>query len=205
MKILVTAFDPFGGDCTNSSEIALKLLPDEIENVIISKMVVPTVYKECAFTAFDKAVEENCDVIIALGQAGGRDGILVETIGVNYALAALGDNKGNVISGEKLFEDGENAYFATLPVKEIVSTIKAMGFNCNLSISAGGFVCNSMLYTLLKKASEEMPHIKCGFIHLPYAESQGKEGFSMKDSDIALCVSEAIKTVIKFNFERNNE
>ncbi len=205
MKILVTAFDPFGGDDTNSSELVLNLLPDEIENVIIKKMVVPTVYKECAFTAFNEAVKENCDVIISLGQAGGRDHIAVETVAVNYALANLGDNRGTVLNGEKLFDNGENAYFATIPVKEIVSSVRNLGFNANLSISAGGFVCNSMLYTLLKNVDEAKMDIKCGFIHLPYLESQGKSGFCMKDEDVAICVKEALNTVIKYNVERNNE
>ena len=204
MKVLVTAFDPFGGDNTNSSQIVLNLLPEVIENVIINKMVIPTVYIECAEMAFAKALENDIDVIIALGQAGGRDGIWVETVGVNYALSKTADNKGNVLYGEKLFENGENAYFSDLPVKLIEENINRLGFKCNLSASAGGFVCNSMLYTILKKAHEGKPGIKSGFIHLPYCESQGKEGLSMKDSDIALCVIKAIETVIKSNHERNN-
>lgn len=196
MNILVTAFDPFGGDDTNSSEIVLNLLPEKIENAIINKMVVPTVYIECGKAAYDEAVKNDCDVIIALGQAGGSEAIRVETVGINYALANLADNRGRTIYGEKLFPEGEGAYFSNLPVKSIEKNIASLGFKCNLSVSAGGFVCNSMLYTLLKKANEEKKNIKCGFIHLPYCESQKKAGFSMKESDIALCVTKAIETVI---------
>lgn len=204
MKILVTAFDPFGGDDTNSSQIVLNLLPEKIENVIINKMVVPTVYIECAHLAFSKAVENDCDVIIALGQAGGREGIWIETAGINWALSKTADNKGRVIYGEKLFENGENAYFSDLPVKLMEDGIIRAGFKCSLSASAGGFVCNSMLYTLLRYAHEQKRNIKAGFIHLPYCASQGKEGFSMKAEDIALCVTKAIETVVKSNLERNN-
>lgn len=167
-------------------------------------MVVPTVYTECAHIAYREAISEDCEAIIALGQAGGRDGISVETVGVNYALAKLADNKGQVLYGEKLFDDGENAYFSSVPVKQIEEAVSALGFKCSLSVSAGGFVCNSMLYTLLRLCHQEGRNIKCGFIHLPYCESQQKNGFSMKDDDLAVCVAETIKTVIKTISERNN-
>lgn len=203
-NILITAFDPFGTDETNSSEIVLNLLPQMVDGVIINKMVVPTVYKDCADLAYERAVQSDSFAVIALGQAGRSESIRIETVGINYALAELRDNKGSVLYGERLFENGENAYFSNLPVKMMAESISKIGFASTLSCSAGGFVCNSMLYTLLKKIHENNKSIMCGFIHLPYADIQGKDCFSMKGEDMAQCVTEAIKTVIKYNCERKH-
>ncbi len=204
MRFLVTAFDPFGGEDTNSSEIVLNLLPQRVEDVIIDKKVVPTVYKECARIAFDYAVENGDDCIIMLGQAGGRKEISVENVGINYALAQMPDNNGNVLLGEKLFEDGKAAYFSTLPVKSIVQSINAIGYPCGESAFAGAFVCNSMLYTVLRRAEMEKKNIKAVFIHLPYCMDKGSSNFFIEKEKLGLCVTEAIKCIRKFIVERNN-
>ena len=196
MRVLVTAFDPFVGMDTNASMMTLEKIKDKIdENIEIIKLVVPTVYNECANVAWDTAIKENADVILSLGQAGGRSAVTVEVIGINYAHAQLGDNMGNVKCGEKLFENSEAALFSTLPVKAMVERAKECGFKADLSVSAGGFVCNSLLYTLLKNAEDTKKSIRVGFVHLPYEAGQGKEGFCMKDSDMALCVEEMIRAI----------
>lgn len=195
MKILVTAFDPFGGMDTNSSMMVLEMLKDRVDDVEIKKLIIPTVYTESAHVAWEEAVRENVDAVLSLGMAGGRGCITVEVIGINYAHAKIGDNQGVKRCGEKLFEDGEAALFSTLPVKDMVESVKRCGFEADLSVSAGGFVCNSLLYTLLKNAKNEKKSIRVGFVHLPYEVSQGKESFSMKAEDMALCVEEMIKAI----------
>ncbi len=198
MRILVTAFDPFGGDDTNSSLMVLNALKDKIGDVDITKLEIPTVYGDCAVKAWEKAKEIKADAILSLGQAGGRTKVSVEAIGINFACADLADNNGVKKDGEKLFDVGENALFSTLPVKEMAKT--AEGY---VSVSAGGFVCNSLLYTLLKNAKEENENIKAGFVHLPYAKTQGKEGFSMSLEKMVECV-ELMIGVIESNSERND-
>lgn len=195
MKILVTAFDPFGGDSENSSLIVLNEMADSIDDIEIKKLIIPTVYNECARIVWEKAKEYDVDAILSLGQAGGRGSVTVEVIGINYAYAKIGDNNGVRITGEKLFDDKEAALFSTLPVKAMAEGAKDRGFNAELSVSAGGFVCNSLLYTLLKKAKDEKSKIRAGFVHLPYEEGQKKDGFSMKGSDMARCVEEMIKII----------
>ncbi|MGM9551966.1 MAG: pyroglutamyl-peptidase I [Clostridia bacterium] len=204
MRFLITAFDPFGGEDTNSSEIVLNLLPQKVEDVIIDKKVVPTVYNECGNIAFDMAVQNGDCCIIALGQAGKRKEISVEAVGINYALAKMPDNKGRVIYGDKLYKDGKTAYFSTLPVKCIADCIADANFPCQVSSFAGGFVCNSLLYTVLKRADEEKRDIRCVFIHLPYAEDNGNGDFFIKKEDLAFCITEAVKCIRKFIIERNN-
>ncbi len=193
-KILVTAFDPFGGDLKNSSLLVLEALPDVIEDIEIVKLNVPTVYVKCADIAWEMAKSEKADVILSMGQAGGREAPSVELAALNYADAGLRDNEGNLFTGEKLFKDGKDGYFSTLPVKAMTEAIKKLGFNSYVSLSAGGFVCNSMLYTLLKHADDEKSEIKCGFLHLPYAKEQNKNAFSMETGEMVRCVSEAIKS-----------
>lgn len=198
MRILVTAFDPFGGDETNSSLIVLNALNDKIGDIEIDKLMLPTVYGKCAKLAWEKAMEQGDCAIVSLGQAGGRNGISIEAIGINYASASLGDNEGKVIEGEKLFSNGENAYFSTLPVKEIVTALKKRDMDAYISASAGGFVCNSLLYTLLKKADENNLSIPIGFVHLPYEASQRKESFSLKAEDMAAAIEEIITVTGKY-------
>lgn len=195
MRVLVTAFNPFGKLDTNSSMMVLDKMKDTIDSIEIEKLIVPTVYTECARIAWEKAMEIGADAILCLGQAGGRSSITVEVIGINYALAKLADNNGCLIQGDKLCDGGEAAIFSTVPVKEMVSAVKKIGFDAELSISAGGFVCNSMLYTLLKKAKDNELNIPIGFVHLPYEKNQGMEGFSMNAFDMCLCVEEMIKVI----------
>lgn len=195
MKVLVTAFDPFGGSDTNSSMMVLEMLKDRVDDIEIKKLIIPTVYTECARIAWEEAVRLGADAVLSLGQAGGRAGVTVEVIGINYAHAKMYDNAGVNKTGEKLFENGADALFSTLPVKAMVKAAERGGFKADLSVSAGGFVCNSLLYTLLKNAREEGSSIKVGFVHLPYETSQVKEGFGMDKAHMALCVEEMIKAI----------
>lgn len=195
MKILVTAFDPFGGDEANSSQMVVENLPDELGDIEIKKLVLPTVYNESAACAWNEARKVGAEAILALGQAGGRRGITAEVIGINYAYAHIADNAGAVYDGERLLADGEAAYFSTVPVVEMVKAVKEMGFEADLSLSAGGFVCNSLLYRLLANAAKEEKQMQIGFVHLPYEKSQNKDGFSMEKSDMCLCVEKMIQVI----------
>ncbi|MCD8049678.1 MAG: pyroglutamyl-peptidase I [Clostridia bacterium] len=191
-KLLVTAFDAFGGDETNASSIVLKKLPEKIGDVEIIKLVVPTVYKKCAEIAWQKAKDENAEAVLALGQAGGRCAITPEKRGVNYANAEMCDNAGVRLKSAKLCEGGEEEYFSTLPVQKMADAVKGCGVEAYVSDNAGGFVCNSMLYLLLKFASEDNCGVRCAFMHLPYASEQRKNGFSLESDIMAKCVEAAI-------------
>ncbi len=195
MRILVTAFDPFGGIDTNSSMLVLDALNNNIGDIQIKKLIIPTAYGECARLAWEEAMRFNADAILSLGQAGGRSSVTAEVIGINYACANMADNNGVKKCGERLFDGGKAAYFATLPVEKMVERAKDSGFKAELSLSAGGFVCNSLLYTLLKNAHEADNGMLVGFVHLPYEASQNRDGFSMAKEEMALCVEEMIKAI----------
>ena len=172
MKILVTGFDPFGGESVNPAYEAVKLLPDVIGGAEIFKLEIPTV-----FSLSGPAVEEGIrkyqpDVVICVGQAGGRASISVEKVAINFVDARIPDNNGEQPLDEPLQADGPAAYFATLPVKAMVQHVKEAGLPCYLSCTAGTYVCNSIMYNVLYMCEKRYPGIRAGFIHVPYACGQ---------------------------------
>ena len=172
MKILVTGFDPFGGETVNPAYEAVKLLPDTIGGAQIFKLEIPTV-----FSLSGPAVEEGIkkyqpDVVLCVGQAGGRASISVEKVAINLVDARIPDNNGEQPLDEPLQADGPAAYFSTLPVKSMVQHVKDAGLPCYLSFTAGTYVCNSIMYNVLYMCEKRYPGIRAGFIHVPYACGQ---------------------------------
>ena len=172
MKILVTGFDPFGGETVNPAYEAVKLLPDTIGGAQIFKLEIPTV-----FSLSGPAVEEGIkkyqpDVVLCVGQADGRASISVEKVAINFVDARIPDNNGEQPLDEPLQADGPAAYFSTLPVKAMVQHVKDAGLPCYLSFTAGTYVCNSIMYNVLYMCEKRYPGIRAGFIHVPYACGQ---------------------------------
>lgn len=173
-RLLITGFEPFGGEARNPSWDAVSRLPNEIGGYILTKLQLPTVFGSAAELVLSKAAELNPDVILCIGQAGGRSAITPETVAINLREAKIPDNKGIQPVNEPVIPEGPAAYFATVPVREMVSAIRAAGIPAELSLSAGAFVCNDVLYTLLHHFNGTAA--KVGFIHVPYIPEQEKEG-----------------------------
>ncbi|NLW15380.1 MAG: pyroglutamyl-peptidase I [Erysipelothrix sp.] len=171
-KILITGFDPFGGETMNPAYEAVKLVPNEIKGVKIIKLEVPTVFNK-SIAVLDTAITEiEPDVVINVGQAGNRFGITPERIAINEDDARIKDNEGNQPIDTKIFEGGKNAYFSTLPIKAMVEHIKYKGIPASVSNTAGTFVCNHLMYGLMYLIDTKYPNIRGGFIHVPYATEQ---------------------------------
>lgn len=172
MKILVTGFDPFGGESINPAYEAVKLLPSTIAGAEIIKLEIPTVFTR-SVKVVEEAIEKyNPDIILNVGQAGGRTCMSVEKVAINLAEARIPDNDGEQPFDQKLREDGETAYFSTLPVKAMVENMKAHGIPANISYTAGTYVCNSIMYHVLYLLQNNFPGKRGGFIHVPYENSQ---------------------------------
>lgn len=171
-KILVTGFDPFGGESMNPAYEAVKLMPDTIKGVEIIKEEVPTVFHKSINILDDLIEKHQPDVVINIGQAGGRFGVTPERVAINEDDARIKDNEGNQPIDVQIFEDGKNAYFTTLPIKAMVEEIKKAGIPASVSNSAGTFVCNHLMYGLLYLIDKKYPNIKGGFIHVPFATEQ---------------------------------
>lgn len=172
MKVLVTGFDPFGGENVNPALEAVKMLPETIAGAEIIKLEVPTVFDKSG-AAVEKAIESNSpDLVLCVGQAGGRTAISIEKVAINLQEARIADNEGNQPTDKKIKEDGESAYFATLPVKAMVMNVRKNNIPSHISYSAGTFVCNDIMYNLLYTLNKKYPHIRGGFIHVPFIPEQ---------------------------------
>ena len=183
-KLLITGFDPFGGASINPAWEAVKLLSDQIGDFELTKLEIPTVFGLAAQTVISKAAEVMPDVILCIGQAGGRAAVTPERIAVNIRDAKISDNAGNQPVGEFVNPDGPAAYFSTVPVGEMAAAIAAAGLPGVVSNSAGAFVCNDTLYCLLQHYSGTA--VKVGFIHVPYLPEQGTPSLPLKKTVAAL-------------------
>lgn len=173
MKILITGFEPFGGESVNPAYEAVKLLPDMAGDIQIVKMEIPTVFGEAGKVVETGILQHQPDAVICVGQAGRRADIGVERVAINLVEASIPDNAGNQPMDVKVQEDGDTAYFATIPVKAMVKNIKDHGIPASISYTAGTYVCNSVMYDLLYLIDRRYPSIRGGFIHVPYATEQG--------------------------------
>ena len=193
-KLFITGFEPFGGEEINPSWEAVQRLPDEIGGFSLTKLLVPVVFGKAAERVIGVADKLDPDVIISVGQAGGRRAITPETVAINLRFAKIPDNEGNLPKDEPIVAGGENAYFSTLPVRKIAEAVNGCGIPSEVSYSAGAYVCNDLLYTLLDRYSAE--GVGVGFIHVPYVTEQNKEP-SMSLDDIVRGLTAAIECLDK--------
>jgi pyroglutamyl-peptidase len=172
-KLLITGFEPFGGERINPSWEAVDRLSGEINGYELLKLRIAVVFGEAAANVIEMADEVSPDVILCIGQAGGRGAITPELVGINLRNAPIPDNKGYQPKDEPIVEGGECAYFSTLPVRRISQAISDAGIPSHVSYSAGAYVCNDVLYTLLSRYKNTDTRI--GFIHIPYCIEQNKD------------------------------
>ena len=190
-KLLITGFDPFGGETVNPAWEAVKKLPDRITDYTLYKLEIPTVFGLAAETVLAKAAQTQPDLILCIGQAGGRAAVTPERIAVNIRDARIPDNAGNQPGGEQIAPDGPAAYFATVPVKKMAAAIENAGIAATVSNSAGAFVCNDTLYSLLHHYAHT--DVKVGFIHVPYLPEQGQPNMELE------VITKALEAAIEAN------
>lgn len=186
-KLLITGFDPFDGGSVNPSWLAVEQLPDTVGDFALCKLQIPTVFGEAARRVLDRAAELAPDVILCVGLSGGRDAVTPERIGVNIRDARIPDNRGFQPSGEPIDPDGPAAYFSTVPVKQMAEAIRAVWVPGAVSNTAGTFVCNDVLYTLLHHYAGT--DVKVGFIHVPCLPEQGSPSLPLERTVAALAAA----------------
>jgi pyroglutamyl-peptidase len=189
-RLLITGFDPFGNDSINPSWEAVQRLPDMVGNFVLCKLQIPTIFSEAASMVLQTAEQFQPDVILCIGQAGGRSAITPERIAVNIRDARIPDNSGNQPKGEFVIPDGPAAYFATVPVQAMADAICQANLSATVSNSAGAFVCNDVMYTLLHHFANT--GTKVGFIHVPYIPDQGTPSLPLEE--IIRALTAAINT-----------
>lgn len=186
MKLLITGFDPFGGEKINPAWEAVRGLPDKIGDIEVVKVQVPTVFKKSAKKLFEAIDREKPDAVVCVGQAGGRFDITVERVGINIEDGRIPDNEGYQPIDTAIFEDGENAYFATLPIKAMVDEMKKENVPASVSNSAGTYVCNHLMYSLLYYLDKKgLKNVRGGFIHVPFIPEQVVDKKNMPSMELS--------------------
>ena len=200
MKVLITGFDPFGGEKINPAWEAVSRINDNIAGAEVVKIQIPTVFRK-SVEKIDKAIEENNpDIVICVGQAGGRFEVTPERVAINMDDARIKDNEGNQPLDAAIYEDGKNAYFATIPVKAIVKEISDNALPASVSNTAGTFVCNHVMYGLLYLIDKKYNNVRGGFIHVPFIPQQvvdKRNTPSMALEDIVKSLECAVKASVE--------
>jgi len=172
MKILITGFDPFGGEATNPAWEAVRNLPDEVSGAEIIKVQIPTVFGKCADVTRAAIIEHDPDVIVNVGQAGGRYSVNPERVAINMDDGRIEDNEGYQPIDVPIKADGAPAYFSTLPIKAMATAMQEAGIPAAVSNTAGTYVCNHIMYQVRYMVEHEFPGKRSGFVHVPYLPSQ---------------------------------
>ncbi|MBS2550604.1 pyroglutamyl-peptidase I [Catenulispora sp. NL8] len=167
-RVLLTGFEPFGGDELNSSWEAVRLVGQEPP----AGLELSVVRLDCVFgRALEQLAaairETDPDVVVCVGQASGRLDVTVERVAINLDEARIPDNAGVSRHGTPVVADGPTAYFSALPVKACVAAVRAAGVPASLSYTAGTFVCNHVFYGLMHCIATERPGTRGGFVHVP--------------------------------------
>ena len=201
MKILVTGFDPFGGEKVNPALEAVKLLPSEIHGAEVRWAEIPTVFHKSSEVLESEIERYQPDVVLCIGQAGGRASLTPERVAINQDDARIPDNEGNQPIDTPIRTDGAAAYFSQLPIKAMVQAIKEEGLPAKVSNTAGTFVCNHLMYQALYLADKKFPNMRAGFMHIPYMTEQVINKLntaSMNLTDIIRGIEAAIGAIVDY-------
>jgi pyroglutamyl-peptidase len=169
---LLTGFEPFDGSPTNPSWDAVT----ELAN----RRSVATAQLPCTFTGslttLRAAIAEiSPDLVVCVGQAGGRAAVTPERVAINIRDARIPDNAGDQPIDTPVVANGPAAYFTTLPIKAAVARITGADIPATVSHTAGTYVCNNVFYGLMHHLATELPNVRGGFVHVPYAPEQGHD------------------------------
>ncbi len=175
MRVLLTYFAPFGTDTLNASALAAELLPDGIPGARLWKIELPVAFS-AAETALKAAIAEySPDLVLCTGQAEGTAELHLERVAINMRDARIPDNEGYAAEETPILPGGPAAYFATIPVKRLAGVLREHGIPAAVSNSAGTYVCNDVMYTLLHALSEAPGTAVGGFVHIPLTPQQAAQ------------------------------
>ena len=198
LRVLVTGFEPFNNAKLNPSEaLVTRLRSDDVPGAEIITKVLPVVYSKSAEELLALVDEHKPDVVLCFGQAEGRKEISIERFAVNLDDAAIADNSGSIRIDQKIHSDTPTAYESTLPVKDLVLSLKATGIPAATSLSAGTFVCNHIFYELQNALAGS--DALSGFIHVPLMTEQQEDFpglFNMPVEQMVLAAKTIITTLV---------
>jgi pyroglutamyl-peptidase len=173
-RILLTGFEPFGGESVNPSwQIARALDGETVAGARVHALCLPTAFGAALDALRAGLARHGPTLVLALGQAGGRTELSIERVAINVDDARIPDNAGAQPVDTPIVPDGPAAYFSTLPIKAIVAALRAQGVPAAVSQTAGTFVCNHVFYGLQHALAGTA--VRSGFVHVPYLPAQVHE------------------------------
>ena len=196
--VLLTGFAPFGGESVNPSWQA-------VAQVAARRSDVAAVELPCEFATSLPALREALElhrpeIVVCVGQAGGRPDVTPERVAINLIDARIPDNAGEQPVDVPVQPDGPNAYFSTLPIKACVAAVRAAGVPASVSQTAGTYVCNQVFYGLMHLLATEFPGVRGGFVHVPYSPRQvadnGKAAPSLGVDQVADALDALVTTAL---------
>ncbi|HTD04401.1 pyroglutamyl-peptidase I [Undibacterium sp.] len=173
MNILVTGFEPFDGETINPAlEAARRLHGLRIGGYQVTAVELPCVFGASISTLERHMAALHPDIVLCVGQAGGRTGIDLERVALNIDDARIPDNAGRQPIDEPIVAGGPAAYFSGLPIKAIAAALAAAGIPAGVSQTAGTYVCNHVFYGMSHLIATRYPQVRGGFVHIPYLPEQ---------------------------------
>ena len=198
-RVLLTGFDPFGGESVNPSWEAVRALHGKrMGGHLIVAQQLPTEFAR-SLRELKAAVRATAPaILLGVGQAGGRQQLSIERVAINVQDARISDNAGARPVDEPVIAGGPAAYFSTLPIKAMLAALQAHGVPAEVSNSAGTYVCNHIAYAMLYLAGKRRG-VRAGFIHIPYLPAQAAKhhgAASMALADVVRGLEIALRTAI---------
>ncbi|HEY2057698.1 MAG TPA: pyroglutamyl-peptidase I [Amycolatopsis sp.] len=195
MTVLLTGFEPFGGSATNPSWEAVSLVAARRDDVVAVEL--PCAF-EASLPALRAAIERHRpEVVVCVGQAGGRADVTPERVAINLVDARIPDNAGAQPVDVPVVEGGPAAYFTSLPVKAAVAAIRAADVPGSVSHTAGTYVCNQVFYGLMHLLATDFPGLRGGFVHVPSSPDQVADGEpSLPVEQSATALNAVVDTVL---------
>jgi len=194
MRVLVTGFEPFGGDAINASLEAVRRLPSRIGRLELATAELPTSYRR-ALAALEAAIANTAPrIVLCVGQAGERGTLCVERVAVNIQDARIPDNDGLQPVDTPVIPGGPAAYLSTLPARAAVAALHAAELPAEISMSAGTFVCNHVFYGLMHFAALRDQPFRGGFLHVPRLSPQAGAAAGMAVEDMVRGIGVVLET-----------
>jgi pyroglutamyl-peptidase len=197
-KLLLTAFEPFAGEKINPSlEAARQMSRVAFTGALVRVAELPVDRHEAVANALELVRASRPDIIVMLGEAGGRFRVNPERVAINVDDFRIPDNAGNQPTDEPIVEGGPAAYFSTLPIRAIVERIVNAGIPAAISNTAGTYLCNRLFYSVMHAINTEGLSAIAGFIHLPYLHEQAID----KNPDMPSLSRESIVEAVRLALE----
>lgn len=194
--VLVTGFEPFGGETLNPSWEAARALDGErLGDLVFAARRLPCVVDDAGPALIDAIEALNPALVLCLGLAGGRTDVSIERVAINVVDARIPDNAGRQPVDEPVIDGGPAAYFSALPIKALVSRLRASDIPASVSQSAGTYNCNAIFYSLLHCIATERPALRGGFIHVPYLPQMAAAHPGAPSMDIRVLI-EAVEIMV---------